>query len=172
MRMAKDINSLVKEILFYMCDKITLESIQPDDRGFNFRFSCVQKYFNHPDEIFSDGDDLSNFKKLNKKVDDKIIRQAINYAIEEKYIKNHLYNVAEEKQLTVLTLTHYGYSAALDYKKEHSFLGRIHKISLFLADVLTIKVALLSLVFLIAFAVLISGMNKQQVFNTILSFSD
>tara|TARA_R110002033_G_scaffold414_1_gene4026 strand:- start:23918 stop:24322 length:405 start_codon:yes stop_codon:yes gene_type:complete len=60
---------------------------------FNFKFSKTEKYFTkHPDEIFTEGEDLTEFKNKTKLRDDELIKKALVKALNENLLKKTVTN--------------------------------------------------------------------------------
>ena len=56
-------DKLVKRILCYMKAQIDKAGIPLHCMSFDFSMSKIKRYFNAPDEVLSDGDDLIEFRK-------------------------------------------------------------------------------------------------------------
>lgn len=77
----------IEELLLYMKNEIEDKAEQLNMAGFNFSLSTKEQYFNAPDEIIPDGEDLIAYKKIVKINDNTMFEKIFAKAKNEGYIK-------------------------------------------------------------------------------------
>ena len=89
------------ELLVYMQNELEKDGQSIKTKDFDFHLTYTQKYFNAPDEIFTEGVDLTKFKNITP-ITDEMFQVVMNYCFTHQYIKQMYMGTQkfEEIQLT------------------------------------------------------------------------
>lgn len=132
---------ILDQLLLFMKTEVSKKGILLNQITFNFKPSETIQYFNAPNEIISDGEDLIAFKKTIKSKHHNLIVDALNIAVAEEFVKNRTNN-----KYHMMFLTEKGFARAKSFevdkkivwkKRWHYFMDKIC-VPLFVAIVITI----------------------------------
>jgi len=81
------LDDYIGDLLLYMKSEIEDKAAPLNAVTFNFSLSTKEQYFNAPDEVIPEGEDLTAFRKVVNITDDSVFEKIFAKAINEKYIK-------------------------------------------------------------------------------------
>lgn len=81
------LDDYIEDLLLYMKSEIEDKAAPLNAVTFNFSLSTKEQYFNAPDEVIPEGEDLTAFRKVVNITDNSVFEKIFAKAINEKYIK-------------------------------------------------------------------------------------
>jgi hypothetical protein len=81
------LDDYMQELLIFMKNEVEDKAVPLNTIHFNFSLSTTERYFNAPDEVIPDGEDLITFRKIVKINDNTIFKKIFSKAKNEGYIK-------------------------------------------------------------------------------------